>query len=234
MTQNIPVRSVTGLAAGQTIAVGTGATQETATIASVGTPSASTTLAAATIAGQANIKLTSVTNLTPGDTLTIDTGTSLETRTIAAGGVGTAGATGTGVTLTTGLTLAHTSGRTVADNGTGLTLNGQLTLAHASGSAVAQVTPAGSSILDLVSTSGMSPGDTLFLDNPLTGQSPNAAGVWGPNTETVTVAQVNSPTQVTLSQPTQLAHMGASPSRTCRTRATSCSTTTPDWLTGHR
>ena len=56
-------------------------------------------------------------------------GGALESRTIA--GVGTAGATGTGVTLTSGLTAAHASGAAVQDPGTGITFTPALTSAHA-------------------------------------------------------------------------------------------------------
>jgi hypothetical protein len=67
-----------------------------------------TTLAAASAAGDTNVKVASVTNLTVGQPIFVDTGQNLEVGQIAT--VGTAGATGTGVTLTAPLTLAHPSG----------------------------------------------------------------------------------------------------------------------------
>lgn len=74
-----------------------------------GVPAAGmTTLAAASAAGDANVKVVAVTNLTAEQPIFVDTGNSLEVGQIAS--VGTAGATGTGVTLTAPLKLAHASG----------------------------------------------------------------------------------------------------------------------------
>ena len=67
-----------------------------------------TTTAAANAVGDTNVKVASVTNLVAGQPFFIDTGQNLETGVIAS--VGTAGATGTGVTLTAPLKLAHASG----------------------------------------------------------------------------------------------------------------------------
>jgi len=67
-----------------------------------------TTLAAASAVGDTNVKVAAVTNLTAGQPFFVDTGQALEVGQIAA--VGTAGATGTGVTLTAPLTMAHASG----------------------------------------------------------------------------------------------------------------------------
>jgi hypothetical protein len=101
-----------------------------------------------------------VTGLQPGESIDVDAGASLEKRTIST--VGSAGATGTGVTFTAALTLAHASGvpftlggqsvnvdtgagletRDVASvgtagaTGTGVTLTTPLTSAHASGAQV--------------------------------------------------------------------------------------------------
>ncbi len=72
-----------------------------------------TSLSAAAAAGATNIKVADVSNFTAGEQLTIDTGASTETATIAPGGVGTRGATGTGVTLTAPLSMAHASGARV-------------------------------------------------------------------------------------------------------------------------
>jgi photosystem II stability/assembly factor-like uncharacterized protein len=71
----------------------------------------STTLSAAAVAGATNIKVASVANFVAGQAMTVDSGVNAETVTI--GTVGTAGATGTGVTFSPPLTLAHASGVSV-------------------------------------------------------------------------------------------------------------------------
>ncbi len=134
---NIKVASTTGLTANAQILVDSGASQETATIQTVGTQGRGTTLSAASVGGATNIKVASVTGLTAGDTITIDTAPNQETATIQT--VGTSGAGGTGLTLTTGLTLAHSSGAAVSDPGTGITLAAALTLPHAGGASVGVV-----------------------------------------------------------------------------------------------
>ena len=74
-----------------------------------GVPTAAmTTLAAAAAVGDTNVKVASVTNFVTGQPFFVDTGQNLEIGQIAS--VGTAGATGTGITLTAPLTLAHASG----------------------------------------------------------------------------------------------------------------------------
>ncbi len=67
-----------------------------------------TTSSAATAAGDTNVKVAAVTNLVAGQPFMVDTGQNLEVGQIDS--VGTAGATGTGVTLTAPLKLAHASG----------------------------------------------------------------------------------------------------------------------------
>src|SRR3954470_8066871 len=79
-----------------------------------------TTLAAAAAAGATNVKVASVAGLFAGNTITIDsTGSSPETVTMTT--VGAAGPTGSGVTFTPALAVAHASGATadalVADSG---------------------------------------------------------------------------------------------------------------------
>ena len=130
---NIKVVSVAGFVAGQTVYIDTGANQETATIASVGTAGAAGTgldlTAGLTLAhtgavaviqtdpavlpGATNIKVNSVMGYYPGDTITIDTGANVERRTIVA--VGTPGLGGTGIDLDAPLTLPHLAGATVTD-----------------------------------------------------------------------------------------------------------------------
>jgi len=70
-----------------------------------------TSLSAATAVGDTVIKVGSVSSMVAGQQLTIDVGASTETATISK--VGTAGATGTGVTLTAPLTIAHAAGARV-------------------------------------------------------------------------------------------------------------------------
>jgi hypothetical protein len=69
-----------------------------------------TSLAANANVGDTNIKVNSVKGFTAGQTIGIDAGASFESDTIAPGGVGTPGATGTGLTLTNPLIMAHTAG----------------------------------------------------------------------------------------------------------------------------
>ena len=103
-------------------------------MASVGTAArTATTLSAPTAVGDSVIKVASVTNMVAGEPVLLDTGANTETATIQT--VGTAGATGTGVTLTAPLTLAHASGAAARDIGTGVTFTAPLAAAHASGSA---------------------------------------------------------------------------------------------------
>jgi len=74
-----------------------------------GVPAAGmTTTSAAAAVGDSNVKVASVANLVAGQPFFIDVGQNIETGQISA--VGTAGATGTGVTLTAPLRLAHASG----------------------------------------------------------------------------------------------------------------------------
>ncbi|HEY7017326.1 MAG TPA: PxKF domain-containing protein, partial [Gaiellaceae bacterium] len=80
--------------------------------AAVGAAGGPTTLSAAAAVGATNIKVASVTGFVVGQTITVDTGANLET--VTATTVGTAGATGTGITFTPALALAHASGVAVA------------------------------------------------------------------------------------------------------------------------
>jgi hypothetical protein len=154
---NVKVTSVTNLGTTLAAAAAAGATNIKVTSTA---PFFATTLSAASAAGATNVKVASVTGLQPGESINVDSGASLETRTIAT--VGSAGATGTGVTFTSALALAHASGvpftlggqsinvdtgagletRNVASvgtagaTGTGVTLTAPLTSAHASGAQV--------------------------------------------------------------------------------------------------
>ena len=154
---NIKVASTAGI--GTTLAAAAAAGSQNVKVTAV-TPFFTTTLSAASAAGATNIKVASITAMVAGQTINIDTGGSSESGVIQS--VGTAGATGTGVTLTAPLSLAHASGspvtpagqqitvdtgaaaetatiRTVGTagaTGTGVTLTAPLAAAHASGAQV--------------------------------------------------------------------------------------------------
>jgi arabinogalactan endo-1,4-beta-galactosidase len=69
----------------------------------------------------------------------------------------------------------------------------------------ATVTPAGTTTIPVASTSGISPGDTLYIDSLATSNS--IAGVAGPDTDIVKVASVGTGT-VTLASPLRYSHTG--------------------------
>jgi len=144
---NIKVASVADFAPGQIILIGTGANQETAIIASVGTQGAST-LRTAIPAGATVIPLASPVFFTPGQTITIDTGRNLETAVVVAStGPGRGGfgggrggqPAGASVTVATPLSRPHEAG--VPVSGSGITIMGHLTKAHESGEPVANGAP---------------------------------------------------------------------------------------------
>ena len=135
---NIKVASVADFGAGQTITIDTGASLETAVIATVGTAGA-TTVGTATNVGATVIPVASGVGFSAGQTITIDSGANQETAVVASttgggrgGGRGGAGAT---ITVAAPLTLAHAAGAQVS--GSGITLTAALTRAHASGAQVA-------------------------------------------------------------------------------------------------
>src|SRR4051812_4492919 len=210
---------------------------------SVAVSTASSTSPAASSAGDSSIKIAAVVGLfAPGQAIAIDTGANQETATIAS--VGTTGAGGSGLTLASPLSRAHTSGAAVAVvqpagagslkvggasgsslsgfaagqaitidsganqetatiasvgtmgiGGSGLSLTAPLTKAHIGGVTVATVTPAGASSLKLAGAAGLVEGQALTLDS-------------GANQETVTIASLSGAT-ATLAAPTTLAHTGA-------------------------
>jgi hypothetical protein len=133
---DVKVNSVTGLAQGQTITVGsTGMHPETRTVEGVGVAGtgAVTTLAAAALVGATTIEVTSVAEFTAGAQLTVGSGSTIEVDTITS--VGTAGPAGTGIGLADPLNFAHASGAAVDGSGVFLTL--PLSHAYASGSPLA-------------------------------------------------------------------------------------------------
>jgi hypothetical protein len=141
---NIKVASVPDFAAGQTILIDSGASLETAIIATVGTAGA-TTVGTATNMGATVIPVASGAGFTAGQTITIDSGANQETAVVAAttfgGRGGGRGGPGAGATITVAAPLksAHAAGAQVS--GSGITLTAALTQAHASGAQVAGNAP---------------------------------------------------------------------------------------------
>ncbi len=144
---NIKVASVADFAAGQTIIIDRGENRETAVIATVGTPGA-TTVGTATEAGATAIPVASAMGFVAGQTITIDGGASRETAVVASvtggrgrGGFGggRGGPGGGSITVTSPLKSSHAVDAQVS--GTGITLKGALTRAHASGAQVAGNVP---------------------------------------------------------------------------------------------
>ena len=129
---NLKVTSVDGFDAGQSIRIDTGASLETAVIATVGTPGA-TTVRTATDASATTIPVAGVMGFSEGQTITIDSGANAETAEIVSirpWGLASivvkaplthahaAGAqlSGSGISLATALKQAHAVGAQVTDN----------------------------------------------------------------------------------------------------------------------
>ena len=97
-----------------------------------------TAIRTATPAGSTNVKVGSTSGMAVGDILTIGSFGYLEAVTITA--VGSTGVGGVGVSFTPGLTKMHNNSEVVVDittnSGTGVTLSSPLTLAHTAGSPV--------------------------------------------------------------------------------------------------
>jgi hypothetical protein len=138
---NIKVSNVADFSAGQTIVIDTGANRETAVVATVGTPGA-TTVGTATEARATVIPVVNAAGFTAGQTITIDSGQRVETAVVAsvAGGRGgRGGVVGPSITVTAPLKSAHAAGAQVS--GSGITLTVALTRAHQSGAQVADNAP---------------------------------------------------------------------------------------------
>jgi hypothetical protein len=131
---SVKVANVEGFEAGQTIMIDAGANQETAVVATVGTPGA-TTVEAATGMGAITIPVGNLFGFRPGQTITIDSGANSETAVVASLPRRGAGE----ITLTAPLLSAHAAGAQVS--GTGITLTKPLTRAHASGAQVTDNIP---------------------------------------------------------------------------------------------
>jgi len=143
---NIKVASVADFSAGQTIMIDAGANMESAVIATVGTAGA-TTVSTATAAGATVIPVAGQAGFTAGQAITIDSGENAETAVVAsiAGGRGGGGGgrggppPGITVTVTAPLKSAHAVG--VQVSGTGISLTKALTMAHATGASVGSSVP---------------------------------------------------------------------------------------------
>jgi hypothetical protein len=133
-TTNIKVASAAGFEAGQTVMIDTGANQEAAVIATVGTPGA-TTVDTATGVGATTIPVANAFGFRPGQTITIESGASSEMAVVASGGRRGAPA----ITVAEPLKYAHGAGAQVS--GTGITLTTALTRVHASGAQVSDNVP---------------------------------------------------------------------------------------------
>jgi hypothetical protein len=133
---NIKVANVADFAEGQTIMIDTGASLETAVIATVGTAGA-TTVRTDTPAGATVIPVAGAMGFRPGQAITIDSGANHETAVVASiTGFGREGAT---ITVAAPLAFGRASGSQVA--GTGITLTTALIRAHAGGAQVASDVP---------------------------------------------------------------------------------------------
>ena len=133
-TSNIKVASVEGFHAGQTILIDPGSNMEQATIASVGTPGASS-MDAAVAEGATSIPVANAFGFRPGQSITIGEGPGQETAVVATGG-----RRGTpAVTIESPLKFAHPAGTPVA--GTGITLSSALSRPHPGGSQITDYLP---------------------------------------------------------------------------------------------
>jgi hypothetical protein len=132
---NIKVGGVTGFAAGQTIMIDSGANQETATIAMVGTPGAALT-GEASGAGGSVIAVDGPAGFAPGQAITIGDGASRETASVAAIAGGRGGAR---LTVAAPLRFAHAAETPVT--GSGITLTTALARPHAAGAQVNAALP---------------------------------------------------------------------------------------------
>ncbi len=130
---NLKVAGVANFAAGQSIAIDTGANLETAVIASVGSAGA-TTVGEATSAGASVIPVAGLTGISASYMITIDSGANQETAVVVSTTGGLRGQTGFTVSVAAPLKFAHAAGAEVS--GTGIFLAAPLTRAHAAGAQV--------------------------------------------------------------------------------------------------
>ncbi len=133
---NIKVASVADFGVGQTITIDTGTNRETAVIASIGTPGA-TTVGTATEVGATAIPVASAAGFSAGQSITIGVDANRETAVVASVTSGRGPGGGRGpitITVAAPLTLAHAVDAQVS--GSGITLTAVLTRAHESGAPI--------------------------------------------------------------------------------------------------
>jgi len=135
---NIKVASVADFTAGQTITVDSGASGETAAVATVGT-AGGTAMGAATAVGATVVPVATAAGFSAGQTITIDSGVNAETAMVVSTTGGGRGGGGGTITITTPLKFAHAAGAQVS--GSGITLTAALTRAHAAGTQVSSDAP---------------------------------------------------------------------------------------------
>ncbi len=131
----LKVASVAEFAVGQTIVIDEGEARETAVIATVGSPGA-TTVSAPLAAGGNVIRVASGIGFSAGQTVTIGTGPSEETAVIATVARNRGGAT---VTVAEPLKNAYAAGAQIS--GSGIKLNAPLRKPHVMGTAIARDVP---------------------------------------------------------------------------------------------
>jgi hypothetical protein len=132
---NIKVFSVEGFEAGQKVMIDTGANLETAVIATVGTPGATTVRAETSVGATAIPVASPPIGFRDGQTITIDIGANSETAVVAS----IRRFFDAAITVAAPLAHAHAAGAQVS--GTGITLTTALTKAHASRAQVARSLP---------------------------------------------------------------------------------------------
>ncbi len=127
---NVKVDAVNAFTSGATVTL----EDESATIASVGTPTTRTTLGAAAAVGATSIRVANITWLRVGDTITLDAGENAEDATIT--GITPSNFGASTVTIAAPLTKAHANGAAVFGAGSGITFSAPLTAAHPAGAAL--------------------------------------------------------------------------------------------------
>ncbi len=126
-THNIKVARSESFRVGQTVIIDATGNPETAVIATVGTPGA-TTARLATDVGATTIPVDNASAFGAGQAITLDSGANRETAVVLAVGLGH---NGMHISVAVPLKFAHAAGAEVA--GTGITLTSALTKAHSSG-----------------------------------------------------------------------------------------------------
>ena len=127
---NVKVDAVNAFTSGASVTL----ENESATIASVGTPTTRTTLGAAAAVGATSIRVANITWLRVGDTITLDAGENAEDATIT--GITPSNFGASTVTIAAPLTKAHVNGAAVFGAGSGITFSAPLSAAHPAGAAL--------------------------------------------------------------------------------------------------